>query len=93
MLNSVATVLKEYNRTLVNVYGHTDADGSDAFNQQLSEQRGVSVAQYLVNQGTDSRRYFVRGFGEARPIASNATSAGKEQNRRVEIELAPLTQS
>ena len=93
VLNSVATVLKEYNRTLVNVYGHTDADGSDAFNQQLSEQRGVSVAQYLVNQGTDSRRYFVRGFGEARPIASNATSAGKEQNRRVEIELAPLTQS
>lgn len=90
VLNSVAKVLKEYNRTLVNVYGHTDADGSDAFNQKLSEDRGVSVAEYLVRQGTDSRRYYVRGFGESRPVATNATSEGKQQNRRVEIELEPL---
>lgn len=91
VLNSVGLVLKEYNQTIVNVYGHTDSDGSDSFNQQLSEQRGVSVANYLVQQGTDARRYYVVGYGEERPIASNSTSEGKAQNRRVEIQIAPLT--
>ncbi|MEL7229082.1 MAG: OmpA family protein [Pseudomonadota bacterium] len=91
VLNSVALVLKEYNRSLVNVYGHTDSDGSPQFNQQLSERRGVVVANYLVSQGTDSRRYYVVGYGEERPIASNATAAGKAQNRRVEIEIDPLS--
>ena len=92
VLNSVAVVLREYNKTLVNVYGHTDSDGSDSFNQQLSEQRGVNVAQYLVSKGTDTRRYYVVGYGEERPIASNNTEEGKSQNRRVEIELVPLTE-
>ena len=92
VLNSVALVLKEYNRTIVNVYGHTDSDGSDSYNQQLSERRAVSVAQYLVQQGTDSRRYHVVGFGETSPIASNATASGKAANRRVEIQIAPITQ-
>ena len=91
VLNSVALVLREYNRTIVNVYGHTDSDGSDQFNQQLSEQRGVNVARYLVSQGTDTRRYHVVGYGEERPIASNATSDGKARNRRVEIEISPIT--
>jgi outer membrane protein OmpA-like peptidoglycan-associated protein len=93
VLDSVALVLKEYNQTLVNVYGHTDSDGSNSFNQQLSEQRGTSVARYLVNKGTDVRRYHVIGFGEERPVASNATQDGKAQNRRVEIQIAPLTNS
>ena len=93
VLNSVAIVLKEFNQTIVNVYGHTDSDGSTAFNQQLSEQRGVNVARYLISQGTDTRRYHVVGFGEERPIASNATAEGKQQNRRVEIQIAPLTNS
>ncbi|NRB29729.1 MAG: OmpA family protein [Rhizobiaceae bacterium] len=91
VLNSVALVLREFNRTIVNVYGHTDSDGSDQFNQQLSEQRGVSVARYLVSQGTDTRRYHVVGYGEERPIASNTTSDGKARNRRVEIEISPIT--
>lgn len=91
VLNSVALVLKEYNRTIVNVYGHTDSDGGAAFNQQLSERRGVNVAKYLVSQGTDTRRYYVVGYGEERPIASNSTQEGKQQNRRVEIQIAPLT--
>lgn len=91
VLNSVGLVLKEYNRTVVNVFGHTDSDGSDAFNQRLSEQRGVTVANYLVSQGTDSRRYYVVGYGEEQPIASNATAEGKAQNRRVEIRIDPLT--
>ena len=90
VLNSVALVLKEFNRNLVNVYGHTDSDGSDAFNQQLSERRGVNVAQYLVSQGTDQRRFYVVGFGETQPIASNASESGKAQNRRVEIKIEPL---
>ncbi len=92
VLNSVSLVLKEYNRTIVNVYGHTDSDGSDAFNQDLSEQRALSVARYLIQQGSDSRRYYVVGYGETRPIASNATAVGKASNRRVEIEITPLTE-
>ena len=92
VLDSVAIVFKEFNRTLINVYGHTDSTGSDAHNQQLSERRAVSVAQYLINRGTDRRRYWVVGEGENRPIASNETVAGREQNRRVEIEIAPLQQ-
>lgn len=90
VLNSVALVLKEYNKSLVNVYGHTDSDGSPQFNQELSQRRGVAVANYLVSQGTDSRRYYVVGYGEERPVASNATAEGKAQNRRVEIQIDPL---
>ncbi len=92
VLNSVSLVLKEYNRTIVNVFGHTDSDGGDGYNQDLSERRAVSVAQYLIDQGTDSRRYYVVGFGETRPIASNASAGGKAANRRVEIEISPLTE-
>ncbi|MCC2098449.1 MAG: OmpA family protein, partial [Hyphomicrobiales bacterium] len=79
VLNSVSLVLKEYNRTLINVYGHTDSDGADDFNQKLSQRRAVNVAEYLVSQGTNPRRYHVIGFGETRPIASNATRDGKAQ--------------
>ena len=91
VLGAVALVLKEYNQSLVNVFGHTDSDGSDQFNQQLSQRRGVSVAEYLISQGTDQRRYYVVGYGEERPIASNATPDGKALNRRVEIQIEPLS--
>lgn len=91
VLNSVSLVLREFDRTIVNVYGHTDSDGSADFNQQLSEKRGVNVARYLVSQGTDTRRFHVVGYGEERPIASNDTQDGKSRNRRVEIEIAPIT--
>ncbi len=93
VLNSVSLVLREYNRTLVNVYGHTDSDGSRQSNQELSERRGVNVTKYLISRGTDTRRYYVQGYGEERPIASNNSHEGKAQNRRVEIEIAPLRQS
>jgi outer membrane protein OmpA-like peptidoglycan-associated protein len=93
VLRSVFLVLKEYNRTTVNVFGHTDSDGSDAYNRDLSERRAVSVAQYLIDQGTDERRYYVVGYGETQPIASNASAGGKAANRRVEIEIAPIRQS
>ncbi len=92
VLNSVAIVLKKYNKTLIDVTGHTDSTGSADYNMQLSQQRANSVAQYLVSQGTDTRRFLVNGAGESQPIASNQTASGREQNRRVEIKLTPLTQ-
>jgi outer membrane protein OmpA-like peptidoglycan-associated protein len=91
VLNSVALVLKEYDKTMVEVAGHTDSDGSDAYNQQLSERRAGSVASYLTSQGIRGDRFITVGAGESRPIASNATPEGKAQNRRVEITIVPLT--
>ena len=91
VLNSVALVLQKYNQTLVDVFGHTDSSGDDNYNFDLSQRRALAVANYLSAQGLDSRRFAVTGFGETRPIASNATAAGKAANRRVEIQLSPLT--
>ena len=90
-LNSVGLVLKKFNRTIVDVYGHTDSDGDDNYNFDLSQRRAQSVASYLSAQRVDSRRLAVTGFGETRPIASNGSAAGRAQNRRVEIQLSPLT--
>lgn len=92
VLNSVSLVLKEYNKTLINITGHTDNTGSDAYNQTLSQQRATSVGQYLISQGIDPTRVAAQGVGESRPIASNDNAQGRQQNRRVELELAPLTQ-
>ncbi|MCO6048685.1 OmpA family protein [Mesorhizobium sp. RP14(2022)] len=91
-LNSVALVIKKFNQTTVDVYGHTDAQGSDSYNYDLSQRRALAVADYLSSQGIDSRRFAVTGFGESRPIASNNTEDGRAQNRRVEIQLSPLTE-
>ena len=91
VLNSVAIVLAEFNKTLVDVTGHTDSDGSEGYNQDLSERRAGSVAQYLVSQGNNPQRFQVLGMGEAEPVASNASADGKALNRRVEIEIVPLT--
>jgi outer membrane protein OmpA-like peptidoglycan-associated protein len=90
VLNSVALVLQKYKQTLVDVYGHTDSSGDDQYNFDLSQRRALAVANYLSAQGVDSRRFAVTGFGETKPIASNATPAGRAQNRRVEIQLSPL---
>lgn len=90
-LNSVAIVLREFNQTLVDVNGHTDSDGADDYNLDLSQRRAESVAQYLASQGLNGERFEVRGYGERDPIATNATASGKAQNRRVEIEIVPLT--
>lgn len=89
-LNSVALVLKKFNKTLVDVYGHTDSTGNDQYNLDLSQRRASSVANYLAAQGVDGRRFAVIGQGETQPIASNATEDGRAQNRRVEIRLSPL---
>jgi len=90
VLNSVGLVLKEYDKTLVDVTGHTDSTGSLQLNQRLSQERAQSVAQYLVSQGVDGRRMLVSGAGPSQPVASNATPDGRAQNRRVEIKLSPL---
>jgi outer membrane protein OmpA-like peptidoglycan-associated protein len=89
VLNSVAIVLAKYNRSVVEVAGHTDSQGSDSYNQDLSERRATSVADYLAGQGVDGRRLDVRGFGESRPVATNATEAGRAENRRVEVQIVP----
>lgn len=91
-LNSVAIVLNKFNRTLIDVNGHTDSTGSLAHNQELSERRAASVANYLGSRGVDQRRMSTMGFGPSQPIASNATPDGRAQNRRVEIQIAPITQ-
>ena len=92
-LNSVAIVLRKFNRTLVDVNGHTDSTGGAQHNQDLSERRATSVASYLGSQGIDPRRMSAVGFGSTQPVATNATEAGRAQNRRVEIQIAPLTQN
>lgn len=90
-LNSVAVVLQNYPKTLVDVYGHTDSTGSDQYNLELSNRRAMSVANYVSGRGVDPRRVYVTGYGESQPIASNATESGRAQNRRVEIQISPLT--
>jgi outer membrane protein OmpA-like peptidoglycan-associated protein len=89
-LISVGLVLKKFNKTIVDVYGHTDSTGSDAHNQDLSQRRAVAVATVLANQGIDQRRFYIEGRGETDPLASNATETGRAQNRRVEIQISPI---
>lgn len=89
-LNSVAVVLKEFNKTAIRVTGHTDSTGGSELNQRLSEQRADSVRQYLISQSVASGRVQTAGYGPRYPIASNDTASGREANRRVELELLPL---
>lgn len=84
---SIAKVLKEYNKTAIQVNGYTDNTGSAAINNPLSLKRANAVADFLKIQGVASNRIIAHGYGSANPIASNATAAGREQNRRVEIVL------
>jgi outer membrane protein OmpA-like peptidoglycan-associated protein len=91
VLDSVSLVLKEYDKTVVEVAGHTDDRGQETYNKSLSERRADSVARYLRSRGLDSRRLMIIGYGESRPVANNTTASGREQNRRVELTLAPVT--
>ena len=91
VLNSVDLVLKKYDKTVVEVAGHTDNTGSAQYNQALSERRANAVAQYLEGQGLASNRVVTVGAGETRPVADNSTPEGRQANRRVELTLTPLT--
>jgi outer membrane protein OmpA-like peptidoglycan-associated protein len=90
VLNSVAMVLKEFDRTNIRIAGHTDSTGGASLNQTLSEQRAFSVGSYLRARGVAAGRIQTAGYGDRYPIASNKTDAGRTQNRRVELELLPL---
>lgn len=92
VLNSVALVVKEYEKTMIEVAGHTDSVGGAAYNQGLSRQRAKSVATYFISQGINQQRILTVGYGESRPIASNDTETGRAKNRRVELTLIPITQ-
>ena len=71
----------------IEIGGHTDSDGGEAFNQKLSEARAASVAKYLLSKGMDEGRLSIVGFGEAQPIADNGTREGKAINRRIEFKV------
>lgn len=90
VLNSVVLILKKFDKTLIEVAGHTDSTGSAEYNKKLSWQRAQSVANYLIDQGVDPQRIITVGHGEERPIASNKTADGRQQNRRVELTLIPI---
>jgi len=86
-LRKLAESLQAETRTEVMILGHTDSDGSDSYNQQLSERRGRSAESYLASLDVVSSRLVSRGRGEAEPIASNGTEDGRRQNRRVEVAI------
>lgn len=89
-LESVAVVLKEFSKTNIRIAGHTDSTGSSEYNQTLSERRAASVGQLLISYGIVSGRVWTTGYGERYPIADNGTEYGRQQNRRVELELVPI---
>lgn len=91
-LGTVADTLSQYEKSYVDVLGHTDSTGSDSYNQSLSERRAASVANFLTNSGVQRERLATRGFGESQPVASNSTEEGRAANRRVEIKIVPIRQ-
>lgn len=86
-LQNLAQVLNKYADTNVLIEGHTDSDGTDEHNLELSKQRAQSVANYLAGLSVDATRMTQMGYGESQPVASNDTSDGKQANRRVEIAI------
>ncbi len=91
VLTSVSKVLEEFDQTVVEVAGHTDSTGSESYNQVLSERRARSVAAYLENHGVIDARLMTIGMGETWPISDNDSSHGRQENRRVEITMVPVT--
>ncbi|MDR1057231.1 MAG: OmpA family protein [Coxiellaceae bacterium] len=89
-LNSVAIVLKKFNRTTIKVAGYASSTGQAMHNQELSERRARSVADYLISQHIDPNRVMIVGYGARYPIANNATLEGQARNRRVEITIHQL---
>ena len=86
-LNKLASTMVEYDQNTISVMGFTDNVGNANYNQDLSQRRAQAVKNYLVSRGVASNRINTYGYGEADPIASNATEQGRAQNRRVEIKI------
>jgi len=91
-LEKVSEILVRYPHTVIHVVGHTDSVGSEAYNQQLSERRAQSVADYFAARNISPQRLVAVGRGETQPRASNETEAGRQLNRRVEIYVKPIIQ-
>lgn len=87
-LDEAVRIMNEHPGIRINVEGHTDSMGSDAYNQKLSDQRSASVVSYLLGKGVATDRMTATGFGESRPVASNDTAEGRAQNRRVDLIVA-----
>jgi OOP family OmpA-OmpF porin len=87
-LADITAILTKYPSAQFTIEGHTDSTGSATFNEKLSNERSLSVKEYLVKNGIDKARLTSKGLGETKPVGSNATAAGRTQNRRVEINLA-----
>ena len=92
VMDSVVLVVQEFEKTIIVSAGRTDSQGSDSYNQSLSERRANTVAGYLLHKGVVEARIETIGFGEKQPIADNSTSEGRALNRRVEISLFPITE-
>ncbi|MBO1517600.1 OmpA family protein [Psychrobacter celer] len=86
-LDKLASTMNQYNKTTVNIAGHTDSRGSASYNMGLSRDRAYSVANYLTARGVSSNRINVVAYGESRPVADNSTDYGRQQNRRVELTI------
>lgn len=91
ILDEAAEILRANPEVRISIEGHTDATGSDAYNERLSVRRGEAVFRYLVNRGVAPERMEVIGYGESRPVADNATEQGRAQNRRVELHVISPT--
>ena len=90
VLDSVALVLANYRDTQIEVEGHTDSTGSISHNLKLSEQRAISVSDYLISKGVGQNRIIHLGKGPMQPIADNQSAEGRAQNRRVEIRIKAI---
>jgi outer membrane protein OmpA-like peptidoglycan-associated protein len=86
-LTRLADILKKYDDTIILIEGHTDATGSDEYNQRLSERRANSVSRFLAGLGVQQMRMNTVGYGETQPVASNETAVGQQANRRVEVAI------
>ncbi|MBI4833033.1 MAG: OmpA family protein [Candidatus Lindowbacteria bacterium] len=91
-LSKVADILIKYPDSNIVVEGHTDSTGEETYNQWLSEKRAQSVANFLISRGVASIRITTMGYGETRPVATNDTPEGRQQNRRVELHITPKQQ-
>jgi len=89
-LDKLADVVVRYNKTTLTVVGHTDNVGADKYNEDLSQRRAHSVAQYFESKRVNALRLATAGKGEKDPVASNSSEAGRQLNRRVEIYVEPV---
>jgi len=93
VMHAVYLVLEEYEKTVIEIMGHTDSTGAEVYNEGLSKRRAMAVGSHLSSKGLNPMRILTEGFGEKYPIASNDTAEGRAQNRRVELRISPLTQT